>query len=142
MVESSMVESFVAQSTKVQSPRIQPTVVQSSMIQSPVLETPVVQSQAMFQSPIVMCVTPPPMSRPLNGMCMTPDIQVPTNTPTIPGLTTSTKGAQSLLLKEAASKLETDTNTHMECENHLEATQERVITDGNDKLLGVMVWKY
>ena len=125
----------------VQSPRIHPPVVQSSMMQSPVPETLVVESQAMLQSRMTLCMTPPPMSRPLHGMCVTGHIQVPTNTPTIPGLTTSTKGAQSLLLKEAASKLE-DTNTHMGMETHLEAVQERVIPDGNNTLLEVMDRNY
>merc|ERR1719383_686123 len=55
-------------------------------------------------SPMFGCVSPPP-SR-LQPMCGTPHIQVPTNTPTIAGLTTSTKRAQSQLLQEAASKLE------------------------------------
>merc|ERR1719357_2228183 len=133
-VQSTMVESPIEGGPMVQSPRIQSPVVQSSMMQSPVPETLVVESQAMLQSRMTLCMTPPPMSRPLHGMCVTGHIQVPTNTPTIPGLTTSTKGAQSLLLKEAASKLE-DTSTHMECETHLEARQERVIPGGDNTLL-------
>jgi len=160
VLQSNMVESPIEEGPMVQSPRIQSSVVQSSMIQSPVMQSPVFQSPVMqspvIQSPVLetpviqspmadawmmMCVTPPHMSR-LEPMCVTPQIQVPTNTPTIPGLINTTKGAQSLLLKEAASKLETDTNTHMGMETHLEAVQERVIPDGNNTLLEVMDRNY
>merc|ERR1719167_2093522 len=103
--------------------------VKSPKMQTPRLKFPVIESPIKLsprtQSPMMACMTPPP-SR-LQPMCVTPHIQVPANTPTIAGLTTSTKGAQSQLLQEAASKLEDRSLAEMGRETYFEVAQEKVI---------------
>merc|ERR1719334_874217 len=92
----------------------------------------------MILSPLMSFVTPPPIR--FHPMCYTSRIlQVPTNTPTIAGLTTSTKGAQSQLLQEAASKLEDRSLAEMGRQTYLKAVDEKVIPDSNNTWMDVKV---
>merc|ERR1719414_1120885 len=116
--------------------------VKSPKMQTPRLKFPVIESPIKLSptthSPMMACMTPPP-SR-LQPMCVTPHIQVPTNTPTIAGLTTSTKGAQSQLLQEAASKLEDRSLAEMGSkQTYLKAVDEKVIPNGNNTWMDVKV---